>query len=379
VWLAVLAASAACGGEDGDGATRSDGTGGAEPATGGGAADTGGTSTGGARTGGAPTGGARTGGDASGAAAGTGEAPESGGAAGAIASQGAAGGALAEAGGSAAGGVAGQAGTPVEGGTGLVGPPTGGRGGAAGAPSTGGSATAGAAGAPAAGGEGGEGPTGSLWTSESASILVTSWGAMNGMYWTFAATRAELSAEQLELLAGLELIEPTLPPASCDLPSFTVRITDEDGIAVSYSVTDPSCTDEPLISAASFRPFQETLGCDPFPAELFTLELEYADPVGPSRCQYQFYPGRFLGEPAWSLLRIPAPGTCRITTLGLEIDLVLYDPTATQVLASATTPGGEDAAYALDQDFTAAGDYPVSFQAVDPEETTPGSILFTCE
>ncbi len=169
------------------------------------------------------------------------------------------------------------------------------------------------------------------------------------------------------------------PPAVCDLPSFTVRITDEDGVAVSHSVTDPSCTDEPLISAASFLPFQQTLGCDAFPTGLFTPELEYADPVGPSRCQYQLYPGHFHGELAWMLLRVPVPGSCRITTLGLELDLLLYDPSATQVLASATTPGGEDATYVLEQDFTAAGDYPVSFQAVDPEETTPGSILFTCE
>ncbi len=279
VWVALLASSAACGGEDGDGATRSDGLGGAEPATGGGAAVTGGTSTGGAPT----------------------------------------------------GGVAGA------------------------------------------------GPAGPLWTSESASIEVTSWGAMDGIYWTFAATRAELTAEQLELLAGLELIEPTLPPASCDLPSFSVRITDGRGVAVSYSVTDPSCTNRPLISFSSFLPFQETLGCDPFPAGLFFLELEYADPVGPSRCQYRFYPGHFDGELAWMLLRVPEPGSCRITTLGLELDLVLYDPTGSQALASATTPAGEDAAYVLDQDFAAAGDYPVSFQAVDPEETTPGSIAFTCE
>jgi len=202
---------------------------------------------------------------------------------------------------------------------------------------------------------------------------------MDGIYWTFAATRAELTPEQLELLSGLELIEPTPPLASCDLPSFSVRITDGQGIAASYSVTDPSCTDEPLISFSSFRPFQRTLGCEAFPGELFSLELQYADPVGPSRCQYRFYPGHFFGELVWMLLRVPAPGSCRITTLGLELDLVLYDPTATQVLASATTPGGEDAAYALDQAFTAAGDYPVSFQAVDPEETTPGSILFTCE
>jgi hypothetical protein len=245
-------------------------------------------------------------------------------------------------------------------------------------------------GAPVAG-QGGEGPLGSagspaggagdalerIWTDESASLLVTSWG-LGTIYWIYEATRQQLTQEQLTLLDRLTLTEPSEQQASCDMPHYSLRITDTDGESVSYSVTDPECTTDPHVSFADFNPFQQTFGCEPQPWQVFAPERENATTVGPSRCDYRFYPTRFTETPAWAQVQLPATA-CQITVTGIALEVTLYDSSVSQELATMTTPADAEASTMLEHTLTTAGDYWVRFQPVDPEATTSGYVMFTSE
>jgi hypothetical protein len=183
---------------------------------------------------------------------------------------------------------------------------------------------------------------------------------------------------QLELLGRMVLTDPSERQADCDLPHYSVGISDQSGATASYPVTEPECTTQPHVSFADFQPVQNTFGCEPWPSRVFTTDPEYAVPVGPSRCEYRFYPSRVEGAAAWTRFQLPG-GSCQIIVTGIALDVTLYDLDGAQPLASMTTPIAEDVSTALQYEFAAAGEYRVHFQAVDPADATPGGIRFTCE
>ncbi len=359
--MALVLGAAACGGSDRHSGTGGDattaGAAGAHAATGGSVATGGDTPAGGDRSEGTGGAGATT---TSGTA---GEGPGD-----ARAGAGGATGTLPNDGGGAGLGLGGGAGTT--------------NGGASG--STGGDAAAGVTGADdggaagsSAAGAGGVAPATPVWTDESASLTVTSWG-LGTIYWVYEAARGQLTQDQLALLEQLTLTDPAEQPASCDVPHYSLVITAVQGTSASYSVTSPECTTRPHVSLADFQPLRETFGCDPQPTRHFVLERDYADPVVPSRCDYRYYPGQFAGAATWTRFQVPA-STCRITVRDVALEVTLYDVDASQSLDTMTTPEDDGTSTTLEYAFATAGDYWVRLQSVDPAATSPGYVMFTCD
>jgi hypothetical protein len=102
---------------------------------------------------------------------------------------------------------------------------------------------------------------GPVWTDTSARIHVETRN-----YWLggFAYERAveDLSAEQLELLRGLERIDSDPDYCVYDALEATVTIHDADGSADTYEMEQGICHyDGPLLTFATLKPFLHTLDC----------------------------------------------------------------------------------------------------------------------
>jgi hypothetical protein len=133
-----------------------------------------------------------------------------------------------------------------------------------------------------------------LWSDSSQSIDLTCFAYFQGSM-RFAATRAQLSAEQLALLSGLRTVDAA-PQCEEDGMDCQITIVQGDGQSVTMESTegDPACGNpRKLISFETFEPFRQTIACQ-YAKDLTYATSPEATPVLPDvRC----YNGLFEGGP----------------------------------------------------------------------------------
>jgi hypothetical protein len=194
----------------------------------------------------------------------------------------------------------------------------------------------------------GPGPTEAPWTDASETISLHAFGPFQGLS-GYERDRARLTAEQLELLAALEV---RAPAAACgtDQLGYWITITDSTGAAREYHATqyDQECGESgPFIAMSSLQPFLDTFACissrDPPPG---------VPVIHPGDgCRHGFYmDGR--GTVARAALQVDAPGELSIAVEAgatFAPHLTLLDVDGATTLAEGSS--------SLTQAFAAAGTF----------------------
>ena len=215
-----------------------------------------------------------------------------------------------------------------------------------------------------------------VWTDQSRAIDVTCGGFYQGSK-RIRATRDQLSAEQLAMLAGLRLTTPTRP---CVLDGIgcSVAVTAADGTVAVYGSDDASACGPapPKIPLRDLSLFLETVPCL-FGSQTFTTTIDggviplvvVPDP----RC----FNGVTTPSPPTRFLQVLDPSVARHLELDAcnnpthapsQVHPQLLTPDGQTVLSAGMTvtdPGPDGTCWATDYTFPTVGTYQLSI-GLDP-------------
>jgi len=99
-----------------------------------------------------------------------------------------------------------------------------------------------------------------IWRADSAGIDFTLTGAVAQHLCDFSATRAELTAAQLDGLSALRLHDGT-GIAGCDIPSYGITIRAQDGSSMTYRATLTICQTSPIVLFDDFNAWAMSTPC----------------------------------------------------------------------------------------------------------------------
>lgn len=226
-------------------------------------------------------------------------------------------------------------------------------------------------------------PVRPVWGAQGQSIRAGSCGDDAVGAISFTATRDQLSPEQLRLLSEMQAVPDPAPSCPTGQTQCFVEVVYYDNFVADWyaRTSDGTCTDIPdrpekLISFATFEPFRQTLGCW-YSRQLTAAATEAASGNGPlpalvpsAICQHGIT--ATAGTTTSIGLDVPADATtgpaptrhielhnCNPSVGSGPIELQLYDPTGTTLLAPGTNPNDPTSAICqvIDYTFSAPGTY----------------------
>lgn len=209
-----------------------------------------------------------------------------------------------------------------------------------------------------------------VWLDSSQRIAISSFGFHEGSA-AYEIARGDMSAEQLQILAGLCRIPTPTGPAGADYTSYRVTITDQDGGAVTYRAAAENVIDgdegqvasTPTLDIESLAPFLSTYHCStakdfgPY-ADAGSRWDGWPELRADPGCSNGIFVGCGAEEVALRKLQIDKPGRYRLSTARCfqSLELRVFAADGTTRLASAGPSAAPDCV-ALTYQFPSAGQY----------------------
>lgn len=207
-----------------------------------------------------------------------------------------------------------------------------------------------------------------VWTEDSRAVEVTWFSFWDGGY-QWVLDRAQLSAEQLELLGAIETVTPE-GPCAADIAEVGLRVIDTPGTAREYYAMEQACGafGGVQVDYGQLAALLETVSClsaKGYDGSTLAAAAQIATGDG---CRHGLFNAYEQTPTWWFLVDVERPGRQRVTIHGCgerQLGLELFD--ASGVFGLASTPAA-DVCPVLEHDFVEPGTY-----ALRVEMTAGGS------